>query len=352
MAKGRSSKLTEAEKAMIIESYALGVSPSLIARQIKKPATQITTFHSRWKFLSTLPPKEKKSRTKIDGRFGLKIKKITLENPKMGLSKLAQKIKSDVPNLQWYDYINTWYPKKDTLKRFLGESGFKRRLPYLKPPLNEVNKAKRLAFAKKWMENGQCTLENVIWTDESRVASHSNNRRIMLWTNTADPVYQVKMHSGGNSVMFWGCFSKHGTGPLVSLFGTMDGPKYVEVLKENLLPDLELAKSTIPGRWRLMQDNAPCHTSRLVKRFLEEEDIEFIDWPPYSPDLNPIENIWHWMKSMLESNYPVCESAEEIEARFFEIWQTITPEMCANYCAGYERRLLAVIAAKGGYTKY
>jgi transposase len=234
----------------------------------------------------------------------------------------------------------------------LGENGFKRRLPHLKPPLSEVNKAKRLAFAQKWMTDGVCTMENVIWTDESRVASHPNNRRVSMWTNTADPCYQVKMHSGGNSVMFWGSFSKHGTGPLVSLQGTMDSKEYVTVLKENLIPEIRLAKRTIPGTWRLMQDNAPCHSSKQTKAFLARNSVEFIDWPPYSPDLNPIENIWHWMKSVLETEFPVCNSAEEIEARFFEIWGTITPEMCQNWCGGYERRLLDVIAANGGYTKY
>jgi hypothetical protein len=48
----------------------------------------------------------------------------------------------------------------------------------------------------------------------------------------------------------------------------------------------------------------------------------------------------------------VRKSAEEIEERFFEIWRRITLTMCGNYCANYERRLLAVIEANGGYTKY
>jgi hypothetical protein len=62
------------------------------------------------------------------------------------------------------------------------------------------------------MDAGVCTLNNVIWTDETRVASHPNNRRFSIWTNQAEAPIQVKMHNGGNSVMLWGCFSKHGTG--------------------------------------------------------------------------------------------------------------------------------------------
>jgi transposase len=61
-----------------------------------------------------------------------------------------------------------------------------------------------------------------------------------------------------------------------------------------------------------MQDNAPCHTSRAFKAFLQRNSIKFLEWPPYSPDLNTIENIWQWMKLVLETEFPVCDSAEDI----------------------------------------
>jgi hypothetical protein len=77
-------------------------------------------------------------------------------------------------------------------------------------------------------------LGKLIWTDETRVASHPNNRRITVWTNDEEAPVQVKMHFGGDIVMFWGCMSKHGVGSLVSLVGTMDSKKYVKLLKDEL----------------------------------------------------------------------------------------------------------------------
>jgi transposase len=348
----KNSRLTEAEKVIIINSYAAGIKPSTIALQLKKSSNAVSTFYSRYKFIKDLPPKEKKSRTKISGRLGQQIKKMVVENPKLGLRKLATKLRLEHPEASWYPSVNIRTPRKSSLGTFLSDNMWKKRNPTLVPPLSRANKAKRFAFTSEWLVDGKDTLGNVIWTDESRVASHPNNRKLKVWTNTGEVPYQVKIHSGGNSVMFWGCFSKHGTGPLVSLQGSMDGPKYIEVLQEHLLPELVLGKRSIPGSWRMMQDNAPCHTSKLVTAFLRKNKVDFIDWPPYSPDLNPIENIWHWMKHVLETEFPVCNSAEEIEERFFKIWKTITPEMCAKYCAHYERRLKAVAKAKGGYTKY
>jgi transposase len=336
---------TQEEKDLIIESYAIGIKATALSRQMKLTITSISTFHSRWKLNSTLPAKEKQSKSLIKGRMPAVIKKVIRDNPKLGVRKLVLKVKEAMPD-------SAWHTSRSCLHRYLVSEGYSKVKAKLKSSLTAETKAKRLAFARKWMEGDHCTLENVIWTDETRVASNPNQRRVSSWSNTGQAPIQVKMHSGGNSVMFWGCFSKHGTGPLVSLKGTMDSGEYIKVLDEHLIPELKMGQRSIPGRWHLMQDNAPCHRSEAVKRFLRKKKVDFIDWPPYSPDLNPIENIWNWMKHVLETEYPVCKSAEEIEARFFEIWQTITPEMCSNYCSNYERRLLAVVKEKGGYTKY
>jgi transposase len=350
--KRKQERLTEHEKQLIIKSYAMEVPLSTLSRQIGKSRTSISTFYSRWKLDSTLPPKEKRSRTLIQGSMALAIKKQVLDTPKLGLRKLTQKLKERLPGRDWYYMLNIRYPRKTAIHKFLQMNSFKKRNPTLKAPLSAANRKKRLDFANRWLENGKCTLENVIWTDESRFASHPNNRKVQVWTNTGEVPIQTKMHSGGNSVMFWGCFSKHGPGPLVSLQGTMDGKEYVKVLKENLLPELKEAKRLYGGTWRVMQDNAPCHTAKLTNSFIKRNKLEFIDWPPYSPDLNPIENIWHWMKHVLETEFPVCESAEQIEGRVFKIWTKINVEMCAKYCSNYEKRLLAVVKANGGYTKY
>ena len=58
-------------------------------------------------------------------------------------------------------------------------------------------------------------------------------------------------------------------------------------------------KLNIKGFARLVHDNAPAHKSAWTSRKLEAWGVRTVEWPPESPDLNPIELIWGSMKSFI-----------------------------------------------------
>lgn len=302
-----------------------------------KPTT-VRKFLSNDKKNSGLPPKIKVSKRITSGRVGGLIKSILKEDSKLSAEGVKKRLKQQEIDIS-----------ASTIREYLKNNHWVNRLSVWSAPISNATRTKRLAFVKKWLKRGQCLLDNVIWSDETTVKTNPNTRRESHWTPSSTPrTRQLKIHSGGKSQMFWGCISKHGVGPLITIDGTMDQHQYLEVLKDYFIPELRAAEVKFGGNWVLMQDNAPAHTARLIKEYLSKESVTMLEWPPYSPDLNPIENIWNWIKKKVG----ICATVAEIEDKVFQAWNSITPEMCLNYCGHYERRLQAVKEASGYSTKY
>ncbi len=93
---------------------------------------------------------------------------------------------------------------------------------------------------------------------------------------------------------------------------------YLEVLEKYFIPELKAAE-LLGGDWKLMQDNAPCHKAKSIKAFLSSKGIDMIEWLSYSPNMNPIENIWAWMKTKLANDYPISTSAEMLAVNFLHL---------------------------------
>src|SRR5438876_9181059 len=77
-----------------------------------------------------------------------------------------------------------------------------------------------------------------------------------------------------------------------------------------------------------------------------------LDWPPNSPDLNPIENIWSYMKDVLARDYADISSIVEMKRILSDMWENFTDEEWNKLIENMPDRMAAVIAARGGSTRY
>jgi hypothetical protein len=103
-----------------------------------------------------------------------------------------------------------------------------------------------------------------------------------------------------------------------------------------------------------MQDNAPGHAAKETKELPNQLAIITVNWPPYSPDLKPIETLlWKHMKEYLQSRYGdyKFKSYKEQKERITEAWH-ITPGLLQELMESMPSRMQAVLDAKGKFTKY
>ncbi|KAK1796512.1 hypothetical protein P4O66_009548 [Electrophorus voltai] len=130
--------------------------------------------------------------------------------------------------------------------------------------------------------------------------------------------------------------------------GTINSAVFQKILKENIwssVSGLRLKHTLV-----LQQDNDPKHTSKSTNEWLKKNKMKTLEWPSQSPDLNPIEMLWHDLKNAIHAQKP--SNVAEFQQFCKDEWAKIPPQRCKRLIASYRQRLNAVVAAKGGPTSY
>lgn len=235
--------------------------------------------------------------------------------------------------------------------------------PYLTP----IHAAKRLNWALTYRHFTPRDWKRVFWSDETTVKRGQGARK--EWTfiprdqlQNRDHGIQMTLSKGKQSKqMFWAYFSgtPRKTG-LIPLYGDPNAQRkgitkeVIHNLYRGILPTLLANEDAI-----FQYDNAPTHTAYIVQELLRELGVNVMDWPPYSPDLNPIENLWALLKADILRLRPWLREMPNNQETWAELvdtaqyaWENLTVHHFVNLAETMPHRVEEVIKYEGWHTSY
>ncbi|GFV91949.1 transposable element Tcb1 transposase [Trichonephila clavipes] len=181
-----------------------------------------------------------------------------------------------------------------TVARRLHGGGLFVRRPVRCVPLTPAHRRRRSLWCRElrnWRDN---EWGRVLFTDENRFSLSSDSHRILIWREREAAII-----------------------PRTSLKGTVNATRYCN---EILLPYVRVFRGAMGLQFLFMDDNAPCHRTVAAEKLLDSEDIERMDWPARSPDLNTIEHVWDFVGRRLAARTLPPVTIRELRLALQDEW--------------------------------
>lgn len=232
---------------------------------------------------------------------------------------------------------------KSSIHRILVEKNAKYEAFSTLKELNSDEKLNRVEFCKEMLGKRSRKIEQTFYSDEMGIKLSETTPKKTWQTPTKKvklqkPIQNVKLNC-------WGAVSRMGATSLELFKENLKAPKYQSILEEH---QLEMQKM-YPNGFFFIHDNHKTHTA--CEAWMENNDLERIQFPTYSPDLNIIENVWFTLKERVSRDAPRTEA--ELVRSLRNNWKIITlPENLDPYFNHLYDRYNECIEKEGDRLKY
>ena len=237
-----------------------------------------------------------------------------------------------------------------TIDRTLQEAGLFGRIALHKRDYNAEELRKRLSFAD--YEGIDWT--KVLFSDEKIFWGYGHNGRVVVRRpvgESLNPKYCAHKQAHPVKLNVWACFSAYGQGAIEIFKDTMDAAKLRGFLKKHLKSvGMEHFCKERMNQWYFLHDNAATFRSKDTTDWMFNNGIQCLDLPPYSPDLNPIENLWSILAEAVEQYE--AEDVEQLEQVIMTEWKNLKVQTMAKLATSMPARCAVVKLVKGWHTKY
>ncbi|GFW30810.1 transposable element Tcb2 transposase [Trichonephila clavipes] len=189
---------------------------------------------------------------------------------------------------------------------------------------------------------------------ESRFSLSSDSHRILIWRERGSLNHPSNIierdRYGGRDVLVWGG-TMFGSRTDLHIFdaGSVNGTHYCN---EILLPYVRHFRGAMGLQFLFLDDNAPCHRIVAAEQLLESEDIERMDSPARSPDLNPFEHVWDFLGRRLATRTLSPVSIQELRLALQDEWAAMPQQLIDTLILSMGRRCETCLAVRGDYIPY
>ncbi|GFW99570.1 transposable element Tcb2 transposase [Trichonephila clavipes] len=241
-----------------------------------------------------------------------------------------------------------------TVARRLHGGGLFARRPVWCVPLTPAHRRRRSLWCREhrnWKDN---EWGRVLFTDESRFSLSSDSHRILIRRERGSRNHPSNIierdRYGGRGVLVWGGIML-GSRTDLHIFdaGSVNGTRYCN---EILLLYVRLFRGAMGLQFLFMDDNEPCHRTVAAEQLLESEDIERMDWPARSPDLNPIEHAWDFLGRRLAARTLPPVMIRELRLALQDEWAAMPQQLIDTLILSMGRRCETCLAVRGDHIPY
>lgn len=229
-----------------------------------------------------------------------------------------------------------------TVQRILKYNGISYQSYSKRLSLTKERREKRVKFAR-FMQKRKKEWRFTIITDEASFWLNKSKPG-KVWT--ADPAKETGAGVHGPKIHCWGGISARGALKLEIFEENLDADGYLSILRKKI-PEI---RSLYGDEWQWQQDGSGVHRAKVVTSFLAQNVPQKMNWPPYSPDLSPIENIWAWLKGQVAKDVP--QSVDTLKKSIRRHWESMDIEFLAPYFDSMPKRMAMVIENEGFKINY
>lgn len=238
-----------------------------------------------------------------------------------------------------------------TIRNRLRSVGVRSRRPFKGPTLTPDHRRRRLDWARTHVNMGIRWWNGVLFSDESRFLLRRVDGRRRVYRRRGeryvDECVERRDAFGGGSLMAWAGISYHHRTNLVFINGNLNAQRYRdEILVRHVRPFIRRHG----GRYQ--HDNARPHVARICRDYLARANIAVIPWPALSSDMAPIEHLWDCLDRRVRRRRQQPQTLNDLRNALNQEWRRIPQATIRRLIRSMNRRCTALIAARGGYTRY